>query len=585
MGTAFDFFSVLALLGGLAVFLYGMDVMGDCLKRSAGSRLKGFLENVTSNPFKALMLGIGVTAVIQSSSATTVMVVGFINSGVMKLSQSIGIIMGANIGTAVTGWLLSLTSVGDSNPVLQLIKADNLSYIVAVVGILLIMASKNSKHKDVGGIFLGFTLIIVGMEIMSGAVEPLKDSPEFASILTVFSNPLLGILMGAVFTAIIQSSSASVGILQALSLSVNISYATAIPIIMGQNIGTCVTAMLASIGTNKDARRAAVIHLSFNIIGTVVFTIAYYIVRTMISPQLLAMSTDPVSIAIVNTGFKLGSTVIMFPFMKQLEQLAYLFIKPENKQEETALLDERLLSTPAVAIAQSKKLTSQMAELAKNSLLDSLEMLTHFDAEKGKKIREDEKTVDHYEDTLGTYLVKLSREILNVNDSHEAANLLHTIGDFERISDHAVNILEVAEEVQEKGIIFSTEAVREMGVLTDAIREILTNTVDAFVNEDLSLARKVEPLEQVIDKIKFTLKQRHIKRVQKDECTIELGFVFSDFITNCERVADHCSNIAVCLIQVAEDSFDTHEYLQNVKSHSDAEFDDMYKEYKEKYSV
>lgn len=581
----FDFFSVLSLLGGLAVFLYGMDVMGDSLKRSAGNKLKGFLENVTSNRFKALLLGIGVTAVIQSSSATTVMVVGFINSGVMKLGQSVGIIMGANIGTAVTGWLLSLTSVSDSNPILQLIKADNLSYIVAIIGIFLIMASKNSKHKDMGGIFLGFTLIIVGMEIMSDAVSPLKNSPEFASILTIFSNPLLGILMGAVFTAIIQSSSASVGILQALSLSVNISYATAIPIIMGQNIGTCVTAMLASIGTNKDARRAAVVHLSFNVIGTVVFTVLYCIISPMIDPAILNAHTNPVSIALVNTGFKLGTTLIMFPFMKQLEKIAYFIIKPENKIEQTALLDEIFLSTPAVAIAQSKKLTHQMAELAKTSLFDSLEMLTNFDVEKRKKIREDEKTVDHYEDTLGTYLVKLSREPLSIGESHEVANLLHTIGDFERISDHAVNILEVAEEVREKGLVFSKEAVREIGILSNAIREILDNAVGAFVNDDLELATMVEPLEQVIDKIRFTLKQRHINRVQKGECTIEMGFVFTDFITNCERVADHCSNIAVCLIQVAEDSFDTHEYLKNIKSHSDAIFDERYKMYKEKYSV
>ncbi len=581
----FSFFSVLALLGGLAVFLYGMDVMGDSLKRSAGNKLKGFLENVTSNPFKAVMLGLGVTAVIQSSSATTVMVVGFINSGVMKLSQSVGIIMGANIGTAVTGWLLSLTSVSSENPFIQLLSASNLSYIVAIVGIFLIMASKNVKHKDVGGIFLGFTLIIVGMDIMSAAVAPLKNSPEFASILTVFSNPILGILMGAVFTAIIQSSSASVGILQALSTSVNISYATVLPIIMGQNIGTCVTALLASIGTNKDAKRAAVVHLSFNIIGTIVFIIIYYIVRMMISPVILEAFANPVGIAIINTGFKIGSTVIMFPFMKQLEKLAYFFIKSENKAEEMALLDERFLSTPAVAIAQSKKLTHKMAEIAKNSLIDSIALVSNYDAEKGNKIREDEKIVDHYEDTLGTYLVKLSRESLSISDSHEVANLLHTIGDFERISDHAVNILEVADEVKEKGIVFSQEAVREMKVLGDAIREILTNTIDAFINEDLELARKVEPLEQVIDKIKFNLKQRHIKRLQNDECTIETGFVFSDFITNCERVADHCSNIAVCLIQVAEDSFDTHEYLKNVKSHSDVTFDELYKAYKEKYTV
>ena len=580
-----DIFSVLALLGGLAVFLYGMDVMGDGLKRSAGNKLKSFLENVTSNPFKALMLGLGVTAVIQSSSATTVMVVGFINSGVMKLSQSVGIIMGANIGTSVTGWLLSLTSLESSNPFIQLLKASNLSYIVAVIGILLIMASKSVKKRDVGTVFLGFTLIIVGMEIMSAAVEPLKESPEFAKILTVFSNPILGILMGAVFTAIIQSSSASVGILQALSTSVNINYATALPIIMGQNIGTCITAMLAAIGTNKDAKRAAVIHLSFNIIGTIVATIIYYIIRASISPAILETYASPVGIAIVNTAFKLFSTFIMFPFMKQLEQLAYLIIKPENKAEHTELLDERLLATPTIAIAQSKKLTHKMAEVARESINSALDLIFNYDDAVSKKVVEDEALVDHYEDKLGSYLVKLSRESLNVEDSHEVANLLHSIGDFERISDHAVNIIKVAREINEKSISFSKDAEKEIRVMSDAIREIIKNTVEAFETEDLTIATKIEPLEQVVDVIKFKLKQRHIKRLQNGDCTIETGFVFSDFITNCERVADHCSNIAVCLIQVAKDSFETHEYLQNIKAQGNSVFDSMFNEYNEKYSV
>ena len=580
-----DIFSVLALLGGLAVFLYGMDVMGDGLKRSAGNKLKSFLENVTSNPFKALMLGLGVTAVIQSSSATTVMVVGFINSGVMKLSQSVGIIMGANIGTSVTGWLLSLTSLESSNPFIQLLKASNLSYIVAVIGILLIMASKSVKKRDIGTVFLGFTLIIVGMEIMSAAVEPLKESPEFAKILTVFSNPILGILMGAVFTAIIQSSSASVGILQALSTSVNINYATALPIIMGQNIGTCITAMLAAIGTNKDAKRAAVIHLSFNIIGTIIATIIYYIVRASISPAILETYASPVGIAIVNTAFKLFSTFIMFPFMKQLEQLAYLIIKPENKAEHTELLDERLLATPTIAIAQSKKLTHKMAEVARESINSALDLIFNYDDAVSKKVVEDEALVDHYEDKLGSYLVKLSRESLNVEDSHEVANLLHSIGDFERISDHAVNIIKVAREINEKSISFSKDAEKEIRVMSDAIREIIKNTVEAFETEDLTIATKIEPLEQVVDVIKFKLKQRHIKRLQNGDCTIETGFVFSDFITNCERVADHCSNIAVCLIQVAKDSFETHEYLQNIKAQGNSVFDSMFNEYNEKYSV
>lgn len=580
-----NFFSVLALLGGLAVFLYGMDVMGEGLKRSAGNKLKSFLENVTSNPFKAVMLGLGVTAVIQSSSATTVMVVGFINSGVMKLSQSIGVIMGANIGTSVTGWLLSLTSIHSDNMFIQLLSASNLCYIAGVAGILMIMASKNTKTKDIGTILLGFTLIIVGMDIMSGAVEPLKNSPEFAEILTVFSNPILGILMGAAFTAVIQSSSASVGILQALSASVNISYATALPIIMGQNIGTCITAMLASIGTNKDAKRAAVVHLSFNIIGTIIVTTIYCIVRTAMAPQILNEFSSPVGIAIVNTAFKIFSTIIMFPFMKQLEQLSYLIIKPESQEERTELLDERLLATPTVAIAQSKNVTHQMANVAKRSLNSALDLIINYDRAAAKQIQEDENMVDGYEDKLGSYLVKLSRESLNVEDSHEVSNLLHTIGDFERISDHAENLLKVADEIHEKGIVFSKEAIREIDIMSRAIKEILENTVCAFENEDLDLAKQIEPLEQVVDRIKFKLKQRHIKRLQNGECTIETGFVFSDFITNCERVADHCSNIAVCLIQVAEDSFDTHEYLQNLREHGDVSFDELYKAYKEKYAV
>ncbi len=580
-----NIFSFLALLGGLAVFLYGMNVMGDGLKRSAGNKLKSFLENVTSNPFKAVMLGLGVTAVIQSSSATTVMVVGFINSGVMKLSQSIGVIMGANIGTSVTGWLLSLTSIHSENVFIQMLSATNLCYVAGVVGILMITASKDTRNKDIGSIFLGFTLIIVGMDVMSGAVEPLKDSAEFAGLLTIFSNPLLGILMGAVFTAIIQSSSASVGILQALSASVNITYATALPIIMGQNIGTCITAILASIGTNKDAKRAAVVHLSFNIIGTVVVTTIYCIVKAALSPQILNEFSSPVGIAIVNTAFKIFSTVIMFPFMKQLEELSYLIIRAENREEQTELLDERLLSTPAVAIAQSKKLTHQMAETAKKSLESSLSLIISFDRDAVRKIQEDETLVDSYEDRLGTYLVKLSRESLTVEDSHEVSNLLHTIGDFERISDHAVNLLKVAEEIHSKGIVFSKDAIREIDIMSRAICEILENTVSAFENEDLELAKRIEPLEQVIDRIKFKLKKRHIQRLQNGECTIESGFIFSDFITNCERVADHCSNVAVCLIQVAEDSFDTHEYLQNLREHGDVSFDEQYKMYKEKYAV
>lgn len=580
-----DIFSFLSLFGGLAIFLYGMNVMGDGLERSSGNKLKGFLENVTKNPFKAVLLGMAVTAIIQSSSATTVMVVGFVNSGIMELSQSIGIIMGANIGTTVTAWLLSLTGIESDNLLVNLFSATNLAFIVAIIGILLIMASSNSKKKDMGSIFLGFSLIMVGMNIMSSAVKPLANNPDFAEILTLFSNPLLGILMGAILTAVIQSSSASVGILQALAATGSITFETAIPIIMGQNIGTCITAILSSIGANKNAKRAAMVHLCFNIIGTLAFLTVYYLVRLIIAPVFLKDAVNAAQIAIIHTIFNVFSTIVMFPFMKQLEALAYLIIKPENRTEHTELLDERLLATPSVAIAQSKKLTHQMAETAKNSLLRSLSLVTKFNAADGEKIREDENLVDHYEDKLGTYLVKISRKSLTVDDSHEVSNLLHTIGDFERISDHAVNILGVAEEINTKKVVFSKEAYAEINTLSRAVGEILSNTVTAFENEDLALAKKIEPLEQVIDRIKFKLKQRHIARLQSGECTIEAGFIFSDFITNCERVADHCSNVAVCLIQVAEDSFDTHEYLQNVRAHGDVSFDEEYKMYKEKYPV
>ena len=422
---------------------------------------------------------------------------------------------------------------------------------------------------------------------MSDSVAPLAEVPEFTNILTLFTNPILGILMGAVLTAVVQSSSASIGIMQAIAATGSISYAAALPLIMGQNIGTCLTSILSSIGATKDAKRASIVHLVFNISGTVVCLIVYYILRAFITPDMFDF-TKPINaagIAVIHTTFNVFSTIVLFPFIKQFEKFTYIIIKSENETEETELLDERFLLTPSVAISQSKDLTHRMAQIAKNSLCRSLDLMTDFDEVIGTEIRSDEEMVDHYEDKLGTYLVKLSRKSMSVEDSHEVSRLLHTIGDFERISDHAVNILGVAEEVHTKKIEFSKEARHEVDVLSSAIREILTNTVTAFENEDLELAKKIEPLEQVIDRIKFKLKQRHITRLQNGECTIESGFIFSDFITNCERVADHCSNVAVCLIQVAEDSFDTHEYLQNLRDHGDVSFDELYKMYKEKYSV
>ncbi len=582
-----DIFSVLGLCGGIAVFLFGMTLMGDSLEKSAGSSLKGFLEKVTSNPFKAVLLGLCVTAIIQSSTATTVMVVGFVNSGIMALSQSIGVIMGANIGTTVTAWLLSLTGIESENPFIQLLNAKNLAYIVSVVGIIMFMVSKESRKKDIGSIFIGFSLVIIGMELMSDSVAPLADVPEFTNILTLFTNPVLGIIVGAVFTAVVQSSSASVGIMQAIAATGSISYAAAVPLIMGQNIGTCLTSILSSVGATKDAKRAGIVHLVFNVSGTIVCLIVYTVLKSFISAETFdfAQPINAAGIAVIHTAFNVFSTVVLFPFIKQFEKLTYIIIKSENETEKTELLDERFLLTPSVAISRSKDLTHKMAHVAKSALCSSLDMMTEYDEVIGGEIRDEESMVDHYEDKLGTYLVKLSRSSMSVEDSHEVSRLLHTIGDFERISDHAVNILDVANEIHTKKIDFSEDALRELEVLSGAVREILTNTVTAFENEDLELAKKIEPLEQVIDRIKFKLKQRHISRLQNGECTIESGFIFSDFITNCERVADHCSNVAVCLIQVAEDSFDTHEYLQNLRDHGDASFDEMYKAYKQKYAV
>lgn len=577
--------SLFTLFGGLGIFLYGMNVMGESLEKCAGGKLKSILEGLTSNPFKGIILGAVVTAIIQSSSATTVMVVGFVNSGIMNFSQSIGIIMGANIGTTITSWLLSLTGVESSNIFVQIFKPEALSLISAIVGIILYMFVKSSKSKDYGGIFLGFAVLLMGMEMMSEAVKPLAEIEEFRNILTLFSNPILGVLTGAILTAVIQSSSASVGILQALSTTGQITFLNAVPIILGQNIGTCATALLSSIGANKNAKRTAVVHLCFNIIGTVLFMIVFYIFKWAVDASFLYNSVNAAGIAFVHSVFNIFSTVVMIPFIKLLEKLAYIIIKDENRKESVELLDERLLQTPAVAIAQCKRLTVEMAKLSKDSFVASMNLIDKYDKNEANRIIENEDKSDIFEDRLGTFLVKACRKNLSVKDSHETSNLLHTIGDFERISDHALNMMKVAKEINDKKIVFSDEAKKDLITLKAALIEILELTQDAFENNDLSVAKKVEPLEQVIDKIKSKMKKSHIERLQQGKCTIETGFVLSDLITNCERVADHCSNIAVCLIQVADDSFDTHEYLNNVKSHGDASFDSMYLEYKNKYGV
>ncbi len=578
-------FDILKLLGGLAIFLFGMDVMGNGLEKRGGGKLKSILESMTSNRFKGIALGAGVTAIIQSSSATTVMVVGFVNSGIMKLRQAIGVIMGANIGTTITAWLLSLTGIEGSNPVMQFMKPSVFSMLLALIGIIYIMFLKDSKKKDTGAILVGFAVLIMGMDMMSASVAPLKENATFASILTLFNNPLFGVLAGAILTAVIQSSSASVGILQALSTTGNIYYSNAVPIIMGQNIGTCITALLSSIGANKNAKRVAVVHLSFNIIGTIVFIALFYLVQYLVGWPFFDTSINAAGIAAVHTVFNIFATLIMVPFVKQLEKLSMLIVKDDQQKETETILDARLLATPSVAIAQAKRIANQMAIVSKDAFLGSLSLIGQYDAKKAEEIRELEGKADKYEDILGSFLVKLSGESLNLDDSREISNLLHCIGDFERISDHAVNIVQSAEEINEKKIMFTKEAQAELAVAKSALEEILENTCNAFVEENTSLATKIEPLEQVIDGLKLKMRANHIERLQNSTCTIATGFVFSDLITNMERVADHCSNIGVCLISVSRDSFDTHSYLRHIKEDGDTSFTDNYNLYKEKYYI
>lgn len=580
-----DIFSVLSLIGGLALFLFGMSVMGNALEKQAGGRLKTILEKLTSSPFKGLILGVGVTAVIQSSSATTVMVVGFVNSGLMNLRQAIGIIMGANIGTTVTSWVLSLTALESHSLIIKLMKPSNFAPILAAIGIGFYMFSKSDKKKNLGTIFLGFTVLITGMEMMSGAVKPLAEVPEFTNILLLFSNPVLGVLAGALLTAAIQSSSASVGILQALSQTGAITFGSAIPIIMGQNIGTCITALLAGVGASKNAKRASMVHLYFNIIGTFLFMIGFYSLNAIIKFSFISHSVNAFNIAVVHTLFNLIATAVMLPFTKFLEKLACLTVKDDVEDEEFQMLDDRLLGTPSVAVYRCKAIADKMALLAKSTLFDAIECLDNYDTQLLESVVENENKIDVYEDKLGTYLVKLSSKDLSNQDSNETSKILHCIGDFERIGDHAQNIKETADEIYSKNIIFSDEAKAEIRIISSALREILDMSMEVFINNDVELATKVEPLEQVIDLLKASLKTKHIERLQKGECTTEMGFVFSDLITNYERVADHCSNIAVCVIEIAKNSLSTHEYINELKESHNKYFEGQYEAFKTKYAL
>ena len=591
-------FDILTLLCGLALFLFGMDLMGDALKKSAGRKLKTILGNLTSNKFKALLLGLGVTAVIQSSSATTVMVVGFVNSGTMALAQAIGVILGANIGTAVTAWLTALNGIEGGAEALawtEWLKPDAWMPILALIGIACVMFAKKSKTKDIGTILMGFAILMVGMSMMSDAVKPLREDEGFKQILTLFSNPVLGVLAGMVLTAIVQSSSASIGILQALSSTGAISFGMAIPIILGQNIGTCVTAMISSISANKNGKRAAVMHLYFNVIGVVVWLSMYYLVGWILESTgtfgLLSWAEGSTinmwGIAAVHTGFKLLAVGLMFPFTGLLEKMACATVRGTDKKgdEFTDMLDDRLLMSPTVAIERSRTVICQMASVSCRYLLSSIDMLQTFDGKVADEIREAEDKVDVYEDVLGSYLVKLSSQNMEEKDSHEVSKLLHMIGDLERISDHSVNLLESAEEIKDKELAFSPEAIEELGILYGAVREIVTVTESALLNADLEMAARVEPLEQVVDELRDGIKRRHIDRLRKSECSIEHGFVLSDILTNLERVSDHCSNVAGCLIEMSKhDMMDLHDYLHRVKA-GGMEYKALYGEYSAKYAL
>jgi len=585
-----DIFSVITLLGGLALFLYGMNVMSVGLEKLAGSKLEQILRQMTSNPFKGLVLGVVVTGIIQSSSAVTVILVGLVNSGIMQLSQSIGVIMGSNIGTTVTAWLMSLIGIEGDNLFLQLLKPKNFSLLFAFVGILMIMMCKGQKKKDIGSIMTGFAVLMLGMELMSGAVEPLKDMPQFQQILTYFTNPLLGVLVGAIFTAVIQSSSASVGILQALSMTGGITYGMAIPIIMGQNIGTCITALISSIGVSKNARKVSIVHVSFNAIGTGIFLVVYCIASWIFHIPLLEEVIGPSGIAISHTIFNLVTTALLFPFSKQLEKIANAIIKEDKKDkkgqdQEIAFLDERLLATPAFAIAECRIMTSKMAEKARETLLNAVKAVGEYDKKTVEKVINSENELDVYEDKLGTYLVKLASKDLSEADGHVTSLLLHTISDFERIGDHAVSLVKASEEMHSKKIRFSEDAKMELEVLMNAVSEILIATTAAFTVNDLRLAKKVEPLEQVIDQITGRIRKRHIDRLTKGNCTIELGFILGDILNDFQRVSDHCSNIAVALIEVAQNSFETHEYLGSVKTMDNQDFKENFTEYQMKYEL
>lgn len=579
-----DIFDVLSLVGGLCLFLFGMSIMGESLERRAGNSLKNILARLTKNRITGFFTGLGVTAIIQSSSATTVMVVGFVNSGIMTLKQSIGVIMGANIGTTVTAWILSLGGISGDNVFIKLLKPASFTPVLALIGTIFIMFAKSSKKRDTGTILLGFATLMFGMEAMSDAVGGLANVEGFRNLFLLFKNPVLGVIVGAVLTAIIQSSSASVGILQALSATGQVSYGAAVPIIMGQNIGTCITAILSSFGTNINAKRAAIVHLSFNVIGTIVWLFLFSLVSSILKPAILDVPATYLGIAVAHSMFNVACTILLLPISHLLEKIAIKLVPDKGKDEAITELDERLLATPTIALDRCNALVCEMAEISVTALKNSMNMLSSYDKDTAEYVRKAEDKADHYEDILGTYLVKLSRHQINDSDSAEISKLLKVIGDFERISDHGVNIIESAEELILKEIELTNAAKTELDLICSAVSEILTMSYKTFINNDLQTARDIEPLEQVIDSLKERLRNGHISRLKKGECSIEAGFVWADLVTNLERVSDHCSNIAVCVLDSAEYNMNVHESLKNMKS-DNSYFTDKYTYYCNKYSL
>ena len=581
-------YDVLNLLGGIALFLFGMHTLSAGLEKLAGGKLEHWLEKATSRPIKGVVLGAIITAVIQSSAATTVMIIGFVNSGLMKLSQAIGVIMGANIGTTATSWLLSLQSISGSEgfSILNLLKPTTFTPVLAVIGVILIMFTKSDRKKTIGMILAGFAVLMFGMNSMSAATASLEQNETFCNILMMFSNPILGVIAGAVLTAVLQSSSASIGILQSIAISTGkVTYSIALPLLLGQNIGSCVTALISSIGANKPAKRVAVVHLYFNVIGTVLFLSVFYLINAFVNLPFMEESLSAVGIAVIHTGFNVLTTALFLPFTKQLEKLACLTVrdKPGEKKPDAPMLDERLLKTPSVAIEQCRNVSIRMAELTLDTLKTSLDIVMEYDQKKCTEVIENENSIDIFEDKIGSYILKISSKDLSETDSKIVSMMLHTIGDLERISDHAVNIVEAAEEMHKKKIMFSDQAVKELKVMIKAVNEILDMSIRSFMTADVSLAKCVEPLEDVIDQLRNELKSRHIERLRSGKCTIELGFILQDLLTNFERVSDHCSNIAVYLIQINDNSMDTHEYMNELKKLDRSEFMDEFNDYSKKY--